>query len=122
MKTTRREFLQTAASAGLVLMIDAPAFAAASEPEDFSPNAYIQIGSDNIIRLWVTRSEMGQGVRTTLPMVLAESSKSTGHRFGWSRHRPFLASREFDCGLAVAEVRLGPTTPFAKRAPQPARC
>ena len=72
MKTTRREFLQTAAGAGLVLMIGAPAFAAASEPEDFSPNAYIQIGSDNIIRLWVTRSEMGQGVRTTLPMVLAE--------------------------------------------------
>lgn len=72
MKTTRREFLQTAAGAGLVLMIGAPAFAGASESEDFSPNAYIQIGSDNIIRLWVTRSEMGQGVRTTLPMVLAD--------------------------------------------------
>ena len=37
MKTTRHEFLQTAAGAGLVLMIDAPAFAAACEPEDLSP-------------------------------------------------------------------------------------
>jgi len=71
-KPTRREFLQTAAGAGLVLMIDAPAFAAGSETGDFSPNAYIQIGSDNVIHLWVTRSEMGQGVRTTLPMVLAD--------------------------------------------------
>jgi isoquinoline 1-oxidoreductase beta subunit len=38
----------------------------------FAPNAYIRIGVDNIVRLWATRSEMGQGVRTLLPMVLAD--------------------------------------------------
>ena len=38
----------------------------------FEPNAYISITPDNVITLWVTRSEMGQGVRTTLPMMLAE--------------------------------------------------
>jgi len=71
-KTTRREFLQTAAGAGLVLMIDAQALVAVGDTAAFSPNAYIQITSDNVIRLWVTRSEMGQGVRTTLPMMLAD--------------------------------------------------
>jgi isoquinoline 1-oxidoreductase beta subunit len=39
---------------------------------EFAPNAYIRVGSDNIVRLWATRSEMGQGVRTLLPMVLAD--------------------------------------------------
>jgi len=60
------------AGAGLVIAIDPGAFAADGAPADFSPNAYIQIRPDNQIFLWVTRSEMGQGVRTTLPMMLAD--------------------------------------------------
>ena len=69
---TRREFLKTAAGAGFVLAIDLKAFCAAEAKADFSPNAYIEIHPDNNIRLWVTRTEMGQGVRTTLPMMLAD--------------------------------------------------
>lgn len=38
----------------------------------FSPNVYLQIRADGKILYWVTRSEMGQGVRTTLPLILAE--------------------------------------------------
>jgi len=70
MKTTRRSFIQAATGTGLVLLIDNWLTADASA--SFSPNAYLQIGSDNIIKLWVTRTEMGQGVRTTLPMMLVE--------------------------------------------------
>ena len=70
--TTRREFLKTVAGAGLVLAIDVKAFCAAQQGTDFAPNAYIQIRPDNRIQLWVTRTEMGQGVRTTLPMMLAD--------------------------------------------------
>jgi len=44
----------------------------ADEPGVFEPNAYISITRDNVIRLWITRSEMGQGVHTTLAMMLAE--------------------------------------------------
>ena len=74
MKTTRRTFLKTSviAGTGLVLAVDSDAAAGADAPLDFSPNAYIQIQPDNVIRIWVTRSEMGQGVRTTLPMMLAD--------------------------------------------------
>jgi isoquinoline 1-oxidoreductase subunit beta len=72
MSTTRRAFLQSVAGAGLILAIDRRAFASAAKAADFSPNAYIQISPDDVIRLWVTRTEMGQGVRTTLPMMLAD--------------------------------------------------
>jgi CO/xanthine dehydrogenase Mo-binding subunit len=40
--------------------------------QTFSPNAYLRITPDNKITIVVARSEMGQGVRTALPMILAE--------------------------------------------------
>ncbi|HVH70420.1 MAG TPA: molybdopterin cofactor-binding domain-containing protein, partial [Candidatus Dormibacteraeota bacterium] len=76
MKTNRREFVQfsSVVGAGLVLGLHLPDFRKVREPASaaFEPNAYIRITSDNVITLWVTRSEMGQGVRTNLPAALAE--------------------------------------------------
>src|SRR6202035_2664551 len=43
-----------------------------SGKEVFSPNAYLRITPDNKVTIVVARSEMGQGVRTALPMILAE--------------------------------------------------
>ncbi|HEU0039845.1 MAG TPA: molybdopterin cofactor-binding domain-containing protein, partial [Verrucomicrobiae bacterium] len=40
--------------------------------EGFSPNAYLKITPDDKVTIVVARSEMGQGVRTSLPMILAE--------------------------------------------------
>jgi isoquinoline 1-oxidoreductase beta subunit len=76
MTVTRRAFLRDGSKAvvGLTLAfhldVDAPADTA--EVREFAPNAFIRIGPDNIVRLWAIRSEMGQGVRTVLPMVLAD--------------------------------------------------
>ncbi len=39
---------------------------------EFRPNVWIRIGKDGSITLTVGKSEMGQGVRTALPMILAE--------------------------------------------------
>ena len=72
MTTTRRAFLKTVGGTGLVLAIDVKAFCAVESKAEFAPNAYIEIRPDNSIRIWVTRTEMGQGVRTTLPMMLAD--------------------------------------------------
>jgi isoquinoline 1-oxidoreductase beta subunit len=74
MTTTRRSFLKTGAAAatGLVIAVKLPAFASGDAGSGFAPNAYIHIKPDNVVQLWITRSEMGQGVRTTLPMMLAE--------------------------------------------------
>ena len=82
MRATRRSFLKTStfAGAGLVLCFELPPSIASEGSEAFEPNAYIGVTPDNIVRLWITRSEMGQGVRTTLPMMLAEELEA-----GWSQ-------------------------------------
>lgn len=38
----------------------------------FAPNAYVRIGQDNIITLFAKNPEIGQGVKTSLPMIVAE--------------------------------------------------
>jgi isoquinoline 1-oxidoreductase beta subunit len=55
-----------------VLWIERPHGFASAAAQVFEPSAYVSITPDNIVRLWITRSEMGQGVRTTLPMMLVE--------------------------------------------------
>jgi isoquinoline 1-oxidoreductase beta subunit len=69
----RREFAAAgiAAGVGLVVGFYLPHKRGASK-EAFSPNAYLRITPDNKITIVVARSEMGQGVRTALPMILAE--------------------------------------------------
>src|SRR6202790_2250150 len=70
---SRRQFVTAgvAAGAGLVIGFYLPHKSGAPE-ESFSPNAYLRITPDNKITIVVARSEMGQGVRTALPMILAE--------------------------------------------------
>jgi isoquinoline 1-oxidoreductase beta subunit len=70
---SRREFVAVgvAAGAGLVVGFYLP-HAGRAGKEVFSPNAYLRITPDNKLTIVVARSEMGQGVRTALPMILAE--------------------------------------------------
>lgn len=70
MNATRRAFLGT--GSGFALAFWLPEILKSAPTAAFEPNAFIRITSDNTITLWVTRSEMGQGVRTNLPAALAE--------------------------------------------------
>jgi len=75
---SRRGFIKvvSTAGAGLVLGFHIPiqrkneAFTA--EVDSFSPNAWLRIDPDDSITVMVFRSEMGQGVRTSIPMIVAE--------------------------------------------------
>lgn len=71
---SRRSFLGTsvAAGAGLVIGFYLPKSASAQADGVFSPNAYLRITPDEKITIVVARTEMGQGVWTALPMILAE--------------------------------------------------
>jgi len=84
MSSTRRAFLKTSTlvATGLVIGLELPEGLAGKVASAFEPNAYISITPDNIVRLWITRSEMGQGVRTTLTMMLAEELEAN-----WSNIR-----------------------------------
>ena len=74
MTVSRRAFLKTstAAGTGLVIGMHLPSRGQAEADAAFSPNAYLTITPDGKITIVVARSEMGQGVRTSLPMILAE--------------------------------------------------
>ncbi|HXV86378.1 MAG TPA: xanthine dehydrogenase family protein molybdopterin-binding subunit, partial [Gemmatimonadales bacterium] len=82
----RREFLHaaSAAGAGLVIGFALPACARGRGPAvaPLSPNAWLRIGADESILVLVDRSEMGQGVATSLPMLLAEELEAD-----WSKVR-----------------------------------
>jgi len=76
----RREFLKTGAAGGAALIIgfhlSPEAFAdQAEDQEKKTPNpfdAWVRITADNRVTLVLGKSEMGQGVYTSLPMILAE--------------------------------------------------
>jgi isoquinoline 1-oxidoreductase subunit beta len=74
---SRRDFLQRSAAlgGGLVLALALPDLKAGSRGATVSSsqlNAWLRIGSDDSITIVVDRSEMGQGVYTALPTLLAE--------------------------------------------------
>ena len=47
------------------------------------PNAFVRIGTDERITVIVNHSEMGQGVYTSLPMLLAEELDADGSKVGF---------------------------------------
>jgi len=88
-KCDRRDFLKAGAvlGSGLVLGVYLPAGraraaegAAKDAPPD--PNAWIRIGTDDLVTVVVHHSEMGQGVYTSIPMLVAEELEVE-----WSRVR-----------------------------------
>src|SRR3712207_2295663 len=74
MQVSRRDFMKisSAASAGLVLYVAAPASGAETKTTSHDLHTYVQVGSDGIVTIWVSKSDMGQDVRTALPMIVAE--------------------------------------------------
>ncbi|MBS1246353.1 MAG: aerobic-type carbon monoxide dehydrogenase, large subunit CoxL/CutL-like protein [Proteobacteria bacterium] len=74
----RRRFLKVSAVAGggLLIGFHLPlanrAGAAEAAGKDFAPNAWIRIDANDTVTLRVASSEMGQGVYTAIPMLLAE--------------------------------------------------
>jgi CO/xanthine dehydrogenase Mo-binding subunit len=76
---TRREFLTVTAGSGAGLLIGMyiPAsvrrdLEAPEPPAQFAPNAWLRIDPSGTVTVTVAKSEMGQGVLTSLPMLVAE--------------------------------------------------
>lgn len=74
---SRRDFFRVgavaAAGSGLVLGVSLPhRHARFSSPGTFAPNAFVRIGTDGAVTVMVGYSEMGQGIMTAVPMLVAE--------------------------------------------------
>lgn len=70
---TRRELLTfSLAAGGFALGLDRDAVAGGERGEaSFAPNPFVHIGGDGAVTIVCHRSEMGQGVRSTVPMIVA---------------------------------------------------
>lgn len=72
----------------------------------FAPSVYLAVQPDGKVVIWLTRAEMGQGVATALPLVIAEELDAD-----WSRVRveQAIAEEDYDFGpmatVASASVR-----------------
>ncbi|MFN2622914.1 MAG: molybdopterin cofactor-binding domain-containing protein [Chthoniobacterales bacterium] len=92
MIATRRTFLKTAALSGAALVIgfDGRRLFGADEKKEaspFKPNGWVRIDGDGTVTLTISKSEMGQGVRTSLAMILADELGAD-----WSRIKIVQAS------------------------------
>src|SRR6202158_1305921 len=75
----RREFIRTGAAigGGLLVSLHAPlpgrtSDALAAEEKDVALNAFVRMGTDESVTVISAHSEMGQGIYTSLPMLLNE--------------------------------------------------
>ena len=77
----RREFLGAGAT-GLALAVPLQGTPRGQARAALEPSAFLRIAPDDTITIWVPQLEMGQGVRTLLPMMIAEELEAD-----WARVR-----------------------------------
>ncbi len=86
---SRREFLKRSLSgAGLAIAVSITPFGTkilnasgsdAGKLASFKPTAWFEITPDNRVVVTVPSSEMGQGIHTALPMILADELEAEEH-------------------------------------------
>ena len=83
-KLSRREFLQKTgiASGGIVfaMTIGYPRSVEGAAPSNVMPNVYVNVRDDDVVEIYCHRSEMGQGIRTSLPQVIADELEADWDR------------------------------------------
>jgi isoquinoline 1-oxidoreductase beta subunit len=83
-KLSRRDFLHRTgvASGGLVfaMTLGIPRGAAGAGASNVAPNLYVNIRDDDVVEIYCHRSEMGQGIRTSLPQVIADELEADWDR------------------------------------------
>jgi CO/xanthine dehydrogenase Mo-binding subunit len=73
-KTINRRTFLTVSAAGGALLVGGyiPGLRTAEAAGVFEPNVWLKIGSDDSVTIMLSMLEMGQGVMTSMPMLVAE--------------------------------------------------
>jgi hypothetical protein len=81
-----------------------------------NPSVYLGINTDGTVFIIAHRSEMGTGIRTSLPLVLADERRSKYGRFAFHPQllRSISASRRFRADHADASSRPKMGSPCAR--------
>src|SRR4030095_12110510 len=113
---SRRRFLKGMSLGGLVLAVGFQSPARAQEPKKYgadgmpngwtdNPLVFVSIADDGTVTIVCHRSEMGQGVRTGMPMIVADELEAD-----WKRVRVVQAPGD--------EARYGNQSPAGSRRPR----
>ncbi|MBX3645133.1 MAG: xanthine dehydrogenase family protein molybdopterin-binding subunit [Rubrivivax sp.] len=92
-RLSRRHFLAATAGSGFVLALGWPTASDAADPPKYgalgmpygvvdNPLVFVAIGDDGLVRITCHRAEMGQGVRTGMPLIVADELEAD-----WARVR-----------------------------------
>src|SRR5215510_14489914 len=81
---SRRAFLISSGAAGIGVAFGSLVAAkkAFGQAAPLSPNAWVRVGTDNLVTIYAPAAEMGQGVMTSMPLLIAEEMD-----LDWSRCR-----------------------------------
>ena len=88
---SRRDFLRTGVAAGGVFVLGLylpPArrlAGAAATPEQFPLSALVRIARDGTVTIVVGQSEMGQGIVTSVPMIIADELEADWSKVRWEQ-------------------------------------
>jgi len=109
-KQTRRQFIQSSTLAGGALIVGfylPGGGRRAVAAESTAINAWLTVNADNSVKVMVSSSEMGQGVFTSIPMLLAEELE-----VDWAEIRAEMApvDRAYNNSFLGAQATGGSTT------------
>src|SRR5437762_2009180 len=69
---SRRAFLISSGAAAVGIAFGSFSDKIFAQLEPFSPNGWVRVGTDNIVTVYAPACEMGQGVMTAMPLLIAE--------------------------------------------------
>ena len=98
MRSSRRDFLKITALAGSGLAVGVRLTSRADESASFAPNVWVRVDPNGAIFLTAGKIEMGQGVKTSLPMILAEELDADWERVTVVQGEPSAKMRGLGTG------------------------